>query len=361
MPDTVLEADVAVQGERIAGLLKTAEPIQARQVIDARGLYVVPGGIDAHVHFDMEFLGQSKHTFESGTIAAAFGGTTTIIDFTLDLKTLGGPLLDAVEKRREKAEGKAVIDFAFHCVVNDGGDDTLRELEQVVAYGVPSFKMFTVYREVNLYVNDATVYNVMERLRDLGGIAAVHTENADIVDYCTARLLAAGQRSPIHYPQSRPTFTEVECIRRVLFLARSVRGAVYVVHIAAGEAVAGVARLRRRRDADPSPLLGGRRQASAADHPAGPGGLDQPGPRLRALPAKGRHRGRERRGHRAHRPHGAAPRVAPDPAHEGAIQPVRGMGRGGNAGDHHLPGQGHRQQRGLSRDPGAREIPPAGH
>ncbi|PYM42742.1 MAG: dihydropyrimidinase, partial [Candidatus Rokuibacteriota bacterium] len=177
MPDAVLEADVAVQGERIAGLLKTAEPIQARQVIDARGLYVVPGGIDAHVHFDMEFLGQSKHTFESGTIAAAFGGTTTIIDFTLDLKTLGGPLLDAVEKRREKAEGKAVIDFAFHCVVNDGGDDTLRELEQVVAYGVPSFKMFTVYREVNLYVNDATVYNVMERLRDLGGIAAVHTEN----------------------------------------------------------------------------------------------------------------------------------------------------------------------------------------
>jgi len=75
----------------------------------------VPGGIDAHVHFDMEFLGQSKHSFESGTIAAAFGGTTTVIDFTLDLKTLGGPLLDAVENRREKAEGKAVIDFAFHC------------------------------------------------------------------------------------------------------------------------------------------------------------------------------------------------------------------------------------------------------
>src|SRR5439155_17413017 len=85
-----------------------------------------------------------------------------------------------------------------------------------------------VCREVNLYVNDATVYNVMERLRDLGGIAAVHTENADIVDYCTARLLAAGQRTPVHYPQSRPTFTEVECIRRVLFLARSARAAVYV-------------------------------------------------------------------------------------------------------------------------------------
>src|SRR2546430_10115041 len=158
----------------------------------------------------MEFLGQSKHTFESGTIAAAFGGTTTVIDFTLDLKTLGGPLLDAVEKRREKAEGKAVVDFAFHCVVNDGGDDTLRELEQVVAYGVPSFKMFTVYREVNLYVNDATVYNVMERLRDLGGIAAGHTQHADIVDDCTARLPPAGQRRAAPYPQSRPPLTEGE-------------------------------------------------------------------------------------------------------------------------------------------------------
>src|SRR2546422_10191563 len=93
--------------------------------------------------------------------------------------------------------------------------------------------MFTVYREVNLYVNDATVYNVMEQLRDLGGIAAVHTENADIVDYCTARLLAPGQRTPVHSPQSRPTFTEVECIRRVLFLASFCLVAVYKVHIAA--------------------------------------------------------------------------------------------------------------------------------
>jgi len=177
-PETVLEADVAVQGERIAGLLKTAEPVQAREVIDARGLYVVPGGIDAHVHFDMEFLGQSKHTFESGTIAAAFGGTTTIIDFTLDLKTLGGPLLDAVEKRREKAEGKAVIDFAFHCVVNDGGDDTLRELEQVVAYGVPSFKMFTVYREVNLYVNDASMLPDSPGINPQGTIMALARRNA---------------------------------------------------------------------------------------------------------------------------------------------------------------------------------------
>ena len=198
-PDAVIDADVAVQGERIAGLLKTADPVPARQVIDATGLYVVPGGIDSHVHFDMEFLGQSKHTFESGTIAAAFGGTTTVIDFTLDLKTMGGPLLDTLERRREKAEGKAVVDFAFHSVINNGSDRTLEDMEQVVAYGVPSFKLFTVYREANLYVNDATLYNVMERLRDLGGIAAVHTENADIIDYCTASLLAAGQRTPPHY------------------------------------------------------------------------------------------------------------------------------------------------------------------
>jgi len=114
----------------------------------------------------MEFLGRSKHTFESGTIAAAFGGTTTVIDFTIDLSMQGGSLIDTVERRRAKAEGKAVIDFAFHCLINNGADATLAEIEKVVAYGIPSFKLFTVYREANLYVNDATLYNVMERLRD---------------------------------------------------------------------------------------------------------------------------------------------------------------------------------------------------
>lgn len=242
--DAVLEADVAVEGERVAALLKVAEPAAARRVIDATDLYVVPGGIDAHVHFDMEFLGQSKHTFESGTIAAAFGGTTTVIDFTLDLNMRAGSLMETVERRRAKAEGKAVIDFAFHCVINSGGDDTLAEIEKVVAYGIPSFKLFTVYREANLYVNDATLYSVMSRLRDLGGIAAVHTENADLVEHCTASLLAAGKRTPPHYPKSRPPFTEVECIRRVIFLARSARSALYVVHIAAAGAVEAVRRAR---------------------------------------------------------------------------------------------------------------------
>jgi dihydropyrimidinase len=243
-PTTVTEADVAVEGERIAGLLKTSEPAPARRVLDAAGLYVVPGGVDAHVHFDMEFLGQSKHTFESGTIAAAFGGTTTVIDFTLDLNMQNGSLMDTLERRRAKAEGRAVIDFAFHSVINNGADSTLKEIERVVAYGVPSFKLFTVYREVNLYVNDATLYRVMDRLRDLNGIAAVHTENADLVEHCTASLLAAGLRTPPHYPRSRPPFTEVECIRRVIFLARSTRAAVYVVHIAASGAVQAVREAR---------------------------------------------------------------------------------------------------------------------
>jgi len=242
--EAVIEADVAVEGERVAGLLKATAPAAARRVIDATDLYVVPGGIDAHVHFDMEFLGRSKHTFESGTIAAAFGGTTTVIDFTIDLSMQGGSLIDTVERRRAKAEGKAVIDFAFHCLINNGADATLAEIEKVVAYGIPSFKLFTVYREANLYVNDATLYNVMERLRDLGGIAAVHTENADLVEHCTARLLAAGKSTPQHYPRSRPPFTEVECIRRVIFLARAARAALYVVHIAAAGAVEAVRKAR---------------------------------------------------------------------------------------------------------------------
>lgn len=245
-PTAVIDADVAVEGERIAGLLRASEPAPARRTLDAAGLYVVPGGVDAHVHFDMQFLGQSKHTFESGTIAAAFGGTTTVIDFTLDLAMQNGSLRDTLERRRAKAEGKAVIDFAFHSVITNGADATLRELERLVADGVPSFKMFTVYREANLYVSDATLFKVMERLRDLNGIAAVHTENADLVEHCTASLLAAGLRTPPHYPKSRPPFTEVECIRRVIFLARATGAALYVVHIAAAGAVAAVRAARAR-------------------------------------------------------------------------------------------------------------------
>src|SRR5205823_4338464 len=131
MPEAVLEADVAVQGERIAGLLKTPEPVQAHQVIDARGLYVVPGGIDAHVH--------------------------------------------------------------------------------IVAHARPTCKRCAGRAGANLCASDATIYTVLRRLGILGSTAAVPTENCDIVAYCTARLLAAGQRSPVHYPLSRPTFTEVEC------------------------------------------------------------------------------------------------------------------------------------------------------
>jgi len=251
-PTQVLAADVAIEGERIAGVFQPGTPLEARRTIDARGRYVVPGGIDAHVHFDMEFMGKSKHTFESGTIAAAFGGTTTVIDFTLDLSLQGLPPLEQFERRRRQAEGRAVVDFGFHSVISDGSDETLGQLEQLVAAGVPSFKMFTVYREAGLYVNDATLYSVMRRLREVGGIPVVHTENADIVDSCTARLLAQGRRSPADYPESRPVVAEAECIRRVMFLAKSAGVPVYIVHIAAAEAVEAV----RRARAEGQPVFG---------------------------------------------------------------------------------------------------------
>ncbi len=248
----VLDVDVAVEGERVAGLLARGTPLDARRTIDATGKYVVPGGIDSHVHFDMEFMGTSKHTFESGTIAAAFGGTTTVIDFTLDMSLQGLPPIEQFKRRRERAEGRAVLDFGFHSVISDGSDDTLAQLEHLVAAGVPSFKMFTVYREANLYVDDATLFNVMRRLRELGGIPVVHTENADIVDYCTARLIAQGLSRPRDYPGSRPVVAEAEAVRRTLFLARSTGSAVYIVHIAAKEAVEAV----RRARAEGQPVYG---------------------------------------------------------------------------------------------------------
>jgi len=236
-PHGVIRVDVAVRGGVIAGLIDPSEKVEARQVVDAMDRYVLPGGIDAHVHFDLELMGNAKHTFESGTIAAAFGGTTTVIDFALDFSGKPGSLVERLQRRRAQAEGKAVIDFAFHCGVNDGSDSTLDDIETLVGCGVPSFKLFTVYRDMNLYVNDATLHSVLERLAGCGGMAAVHTENADLVDYHTQRLLRAGKRTPAHYPASRPAVAEAECIRRVIYLAGAAKAAVYIVHIAAREAL----------------------------------------------------------------------------------------------------------------------------
>jgi dihydropyrimidinase len=236
----VVRVDVGVRGESIAALLDPGEAAEARRVVEARDRVVAPGGIDAHVHFDLELMGKAKHTFESGTIAAAFGGTTTVIDFALDFSGQPGSLVERIKRRRAQAEGKAVIDFAFHCGVNDGSDRTLDDVERLVADGVPSFKLFTVYRDMNLYVNDATLHSVLERLAGCGGMAAVHTENADLVEYYTRRLLAAGKRTPVDYPASRPSVAEAECIRRVIYLAGAAKAPVYIVHIAAREALAAV-------------------------------------------------------------------------------------------------------------------------
>jgi dihydropyrimidinase len=251
-PDGVIRAEVAVRGGAIAGLISPSESVEARQTVDATDRYVLPGGIDAHVHFDLELMGNAKHTFESGTIAAAFGGTTTVIDFALDFSGKPGSLVERVQRRRAQAEGKAVVDFAFHCGVNDGSDATLADVERLVAAGVPSFKLFTVYRDMNLYVNDATLHSVLERLGACGGIAAVHTENADLVEYYTRRLLQAGKRTPADYPASRPRIAEAECIRRVIYLAGAARAPVYIVHIAASQALAAV----RQARADGQPVYG---------------------------------------------------------------------------------------------------------
>jgi dihydropyrimidinase len=243
-PHGMVRADVAIRGRAIAALVDSSESVEVRSVVDATGRYVLPGGIDAHVHFDLELMGKAKHTFESGTIAAAFGGTTTVIDFALDFSGQRGSLIERIERRRSQAEGKAVIDFAFHCGINDGSDSTLDDVERLVASGVPSFKLFTVYRDMNLYVNDATLHSVLERLAGCGGMAAVHTENADLVEYYTRRLLAAGKRSPADYPGSRPSVAEAECIRRVIYLAGAAGAPVYIVHIAAADALAAVHRAR---------------------------------------------------------------------------------------------------------------------
>ena len=239
-------ADVWIDGGTIAKVAAPQEraAFAAERVIDAAGRYVMPGGVDVHTHFDMPMMGAvSRDDFESGTIAAAHGGTTTIIDFANQDR--GGTLRAALDAWHEKAEGRAVIDYGFHATVADVNAATLAELDRVVAEGVTSFKVFTAYPG-RVFSDDGQILQVMQRARDLGALVQVHAENGIAIEVLVAQAVARGERAPRYHALTRPEATEAEATHRVLCLAEVAGAAVYVVHMTSGRAVEHVARFRAR-------------------------------------------------------------------------------------------------------------------
>lgn len=235
-----VHADVLIEAGRIAALAAhgsdAAASFAADTVIDATGRYVVPGGVDAHTHMEMPFGGTTaSDTFETGTRAAAWGGTTTIVDFAI--QSVGGSLRAGLDAWHEKADGRCAIDYGFHMIVADVHDRTLREMDALVEEGVTSFKLFMAYPGV-FYSDDGRILRAFQRAAANGGLPMVHAENGIAIDVLVRQALEAGRTDPRVHGEVRHALLEAEATHRAIQLARVAGSPLYVVHVSAEQALA---------------------------------------------------------------------------------------------------------------------------
>jgi dihydropyrimidinase len=231
-------ADILVDGEKVAsigaGLAQMANAT-ADETIDAKGKYVIPGGIDVHTHMKLPFGGTfAKDDFFTGTRAAAFGGTTTIVDFAVQSK--GKSLREGLDAWHALAEGNAVTDYGFHMIMSDVNDDTLKEMDQLVSEGIPDFKLFTAYPGV-FFSDDGAIFRAMQQTAKNGGLIMMHAENGLAIDVIAADTFNSGTTDPIGHGLARYSVLEGEATNRVIRLAQAAKVPVYIVHLSAREAL----------------------------------------------------------------------------------------------------------------------------
>jgi len=237
-------ADVLIEGERIKEVRAGIPQDSASTTIDAAGMYVLPGGIDAHTHLDMPFGGTtSADDFETGTRAAAFGGTTCIVDFAIQAR--GTRMRTALDTWWKKAEGRACIDYGLHMIVTDLGEAGLEDMDSMVGEGVASFKLFMAYPGV-LMVDDATIFKALARTAKNGALICMHAENGSVIDVIVARALAEGKTAPIYHALTRPPRAESEAVHRAIAMAEIAGVPVYIVHLSSEDALHEVREARDR-------------------------------------------------------------------------------------------------------------------
>ena len=233
-----VRADLRIEGERIA-LIGRALPAQDAEVIDAAGKLVLPGGIDVHTHLELPFGGTlSSDDFFTGHRAAAFGATTSHIDFAI--QPVGGALQQGIDAWRAKAEGKAAIDYGLHVAVTDPRADVMAEIPAVIDQGVTSLKLFMAYKDL-FQVDDATLFRAMQVAAEHGLLVMVHAENGDVIADLTQRLLSQGKTAPKYHAAARPPMAEAEATARAVAFAAISGASLYVVHVTCEEAVEQIA------------------------------------------------------------------------------------------------------------------------
>ncbi|MHA6780938.1 dihydropyrimidinase [Pseudonocardia saturnea] len=236
-----LAVDVLVDGERVVAL-GLDQGWTADTVIDATGRYVIPGGVDAHTHMELPFGGTfASDTFETGTRAAAWGGTTTIIDFAV--QSMGGSLREGLDTWLAKAEGECAVDYGMHMIMADVNEGSLKEMEGLVGEGISSFKLFMAYPGV-FYSDDGKILRALQKGAETGGLIMMHAENGIAIDVLVEQALARGNTDPRFHGVVRHALLEAEATSRAIKLAQVAGAPIYIVHLSATEALDELTRAR---------------------------------------------------------------------------------------------------------------------
>ena len=237
------KADILIEDELVS-VIGARLDIDADHVIDAHGKLVIPGGIDPHTHMELPFGGtQASDDFRTGTIAAAHGGTTTIIDFAVQTK--GESMIAGLDRWHQKAEGKCSIDYGFHLITTDFEDNQIEEIHTLMDEGVTSFKLFMAYPGVFL-VDDATIFRAMSAAGERGGLICMHAENGIVINEIIKHALAKGHTAPKYHALTRPTRAEAEGVHRAIAIAEMAESPVYIVHLSCADALDQVRQARDR-------------------------------------------------------------------------------------------------------------------
>lgn len=227
------KADIGVKSGKVVAIAECVED-PAKKVIDAEGKYIFPGIIDMHTHID-HWGGSAKteDDFFTGTRAAALGGVTTLIDFAIQQK--GETVAEAVSRRRQEADGMVCIDYSLHCHVTNANSETLATLQQLIADGYPSIKLFTTYRKAGFKIEDDDCITLMKKVTDNGGLVMIHAENDSMCESITQKFIDQNVATPINYPDSRPNLAEAECISRMILFAEHTGASIYFAHVSTSE------------------------------------------------------------------------------------------------------------------------------
>ena len=237
-------ADIFIEGETVSAIGKNLS-VKADKEINAEGMFVIPGGVDPHVHLDMPFMGTySSDTHETGTRAALFGGTTTVIDFVLQKQ--GNSLKSALDEWNGRANGTAYGDYSFHIAVTDFNENTKKEIKEFIENeGITSFKTFMAYKGA-LMIDDRQMVGLMEEVKKQGGLVTVHATNGDMIDYLVQKNIGEGNVAPLYHYLSQPEVTEAEASERFVDMANFTGCPAYIVHLTCEGALNAVRNATRR-------------------------------------------------------------------------------------------------------------------